>query len=173
MVGLTAGLASRILFEAASTGGQIAGNSMGFGFGALLDPSSGAQSSALGELYTALALGAAIAIGLHQEAISWLVRSVQQVPPGGVVDVPSLCRALVTQSVLSLALVTRVAWPIFAVTLLVYTVLGLIGRTAPQLQLGNLGFAGAILSGGTAFYLTAPAAAQLCARAAAELFGGA
>ena len=173
LVGLCAGLASRVLFEAAQTGGQVAGTSMGFGFGALLDPSSGAQSSALGELYQALALAAAIGLGLHHEAISWLVRSVQQVPPGGVVDVPSLCRALVTQSALSLALITRVAWPVLAVTALTYGVLGLIGRTAPQLQLGNLGFGAAVLSGGTAFYLTAPAAAQLCARAAAELFGGA
>lgn len=173
MVGLTAGLCSRMLFEAASTGGQIAGNSMGFGFGALLDPSSGAQSSAMGELYTALAFGAGLAMGLHREAITWLVRSVQQVPPGGVVDLASLCHALVTQSAISLALVTRVAWPIMAVTLITYGVLGLIGRTAPQLQLGNMGFAAAILSGGTAFYLTAPAAAQLCANAATQLFGGA
>jgi flagellar biosynthetic protein FliR len=41
-----------------------------------------------------------------------------------------------------------------------------VGRTAQQLNLGTLGFSVAVVAGGGAFYLVAPAAAELAARAA-------
>ena len=41
-----------------------------------------------------------------------------------------------------------------------------LSRTAPQLNLGTLGFSIAVLAGGGAFYLVAPVAAELAARAA-------
>jgi flagellar biosynthesis protein FliR len=47
-----------------------------------------------------------------------------------------------------------------------HVVMAGMSRSAPQLNLGTLGFSVAILAGGGAFYLVAPAAAELAARAA-------
>lgn len=169
-LGLTAGLSSRLLLDAAQAGGQAAGMSIGFGFGQVLDPHSNAESTSIGEVYKNLALAAAIALGLHTEAIGWVARSLHEVPPGGTVEVTSLAAALVRQVVFGLVLAVRVAWPLFTASLFGYGVLGLLGRAAPQLSLSNVGFAVSLLSGGSALYLVAPDAAQLCAEAATRLF---
>jgi flagellar biosynthetic protein FliR len=169
-LGLVAGLSSRLVLDAAQVGGQAAGMSLGFGFGAMLDPHSNAESTAIGELMKTLALGAALALNLHVEAIAWLARSVHDVPPGGVVDTISLASALVRQIVFSLALAIRVGWPLFTASLFAYGVLGLLGRAAPALSLSNVGFAVSVMAGGTALYLVVPEASWLCATAALKVF---
>jgi flagellar biosynthetic protein FliR len=170
LLGLTAGLSAKLLLDAAQFGGQSAALVMGFGFGQLLNPNSGTESSTVGEIYATMALVMAIILGVHREALVWLVRSVQEVPPGGVVDVVSLCSALLRQAIYAITLAVRVAYPLFAATVFAYSVLGLLGKASPQLSLSNLGFAVAILGGGGAIYLVAPTGAHLCAQAALQAF---
>jgi flagellar biosynthesis protein FliR len=51
-------------------------------------------------------------------------------------------------------------------------VLGVLSRSAHQLGLGNVGFTISILAGGSAFYLVAPAGAEIAARAAIAALAG-
>jgi flagellar biosynthetic protein FliR len=169
-LGLVAGLAARMLLDAAQFGGQAASMAMGLGFGQLINPNSGSESTTIGELFGMLALAAALTLGVHREAIGWLARSVQEVPPGAMVDVRSLASALVTQILFALTLAVRVAYPLFAAAVLGYGVLGMLGKAAPQLSLSNLGFAASIIAGGGALYLVAPQGAQFCAQAALAVF---
>jgi flagellar biosynthetic protein FliR len=169
-VGVAAGLSSRLVLDAAQFGGQAAGAAMGIGFGQMINPNSGADSSTIGELYGALALGAALALGIHTEAIGWIVRSLQEVPPGGTVDVLSLSSAMIRQVIFAVTLAIRVAYPLFAASLFGYAVLGLLGKASPQLSLSNLGFGVSILCGGGALYLVAPEGARFCAQAALTVF---
>lgn len=169
-LGLTAGLSSRLFVDAAQAAGQVAASAMGLGYGAMLDPHSGTDSSTVGELLSVLTLGAAVALQLPEEAVLWLVRSVQQAPPGAPVELGSLFSALTQQVVVALAVAVRVGWPLFVAALLGYAVLGLAGKAAPQLSLSNLGFSVTVLSGGTALYLAAPAGAEACARLALAVF---
>jgi flagellar biosynthetic protein FliR len=136
----------------------------------MLNPNSGADSSTLGELFGALTLAAALGLGVHTEAIAWLVRSVQDVPPGSTVELQSLASGVIRQIIIAIALAIRIAYPLFAASLFGFAVLGLLGKAAPQLSLSNLGFAVTLLCGGGALYLTAPAGAQLAAQAAVALF---
>ncbi len=169
-LGLVAGLSSRLLLEAAQAGAQAASMSMGFGFGQVLNPNSNAESTSVGELYSTLALGVALALGLHREAVAWLALSVRQAPPGATVDVQSLASALVGQIIFGLTLAVRVGYPLFAAALLGYALLGLLGKAAPQLSLSNLGFGVTIVAGGGALYLMAPEGARICAQAAVRVF---
>ncbi|MFZ5440320.1 MAG: flagellar biosynthetic protein FliR [Myxococcota bacterium] len=169
-VGVAAGLSSRLVLDAAQFGGQAAGAAMGIGFGQMINPNSGADSSTIGELYGALALAAALALGVHTEAIAWIVRSLQEVPPGGTIDLPSLASAMIRQIIFAVTLAIRVAYPLFAASLFGYTALGLLGKAAPQLSLSNLGFGVSILCGGGAIYLVAPEGARVCAQAALTVF---
>ncbi len=169
-LGLAAGLSSKVLIDAAQAGGQVAANAMGFGFGQMLDPHSNSESSTLGELFMALALGAALVFHLPEECIAWLVRSVREVPPGATVDVSSLASAMTQQLIFGITLSIRVAFPLFAAAILGYAALGALGRTAPQLSLQNLGFGVSIASGVLAVFFIAPDAARMCADAATRIF---
>lgn len=169
-VGVAAGLSSRLVLDAAQFGGQAAGAAMGLGFGQTLNPNSGADSTTMGELYGALAIAVALTLGIHTEAIRWMVHSLQEVPPGATVDVQSLCSAMVRQVIFALTMGVRVAYPLFAASLLGFALLGLLGKASPQLSLNNLGFGVTILCGGGAVYLVAPEGARICAQAALTVF---
>ncbi len=170
-IGLAAGLSARLVLEAATAAGSLAGLSMGLGYGQLIDPSSGTASSAVGQAFGLLALGVAVGLGLHREAIAWLCRSVIEVGPGAAVDLPSLLRRVIAHGVLSAGLAVRIAFPILAAITFGHVLIAAIGRTAPQLNLQSLGFSIAILCGGGALYLVAPAATAIAARAALAAFG--
>jgi flagellar biosynthesis protein FliR len=50
--------------------------------------------------------------------------------------------------------------------------LGVVGRTAPQLNISSVGFSITILAGGAALYMTAPTIAEIAARAASAALSG-
>jgi flagellar biosynthetic protein FliR len=170
--GLISGLAARWLLDAALAAGHLAGLSAGLGFSALVDPTTGAESNGLSQLLFAGAQGAALSLGIHREAVGWLARSAQLWPPGSHVDLASLASRLVGQTVVAISLSVRLAFPVLAAVLLGHACMGVMSRMAPQLNLGNVGFSVAILAGGLAVYLAAPAAAEMAARAAVAAFQG-
>jgi flagellar biosynthetic protein FliR len=169
-VGMAAGLSARLVLDAAQFGGQTASAAMGLGFGSMVNPNSGAESSTVGELYSALAMAVALGLGLHTEAIAWIVRSLHEVPPGGTVDVVALSSAVVRQVIFAVTLAIRIAYPLFAASLFGYAVLGLLGKASPNLSLSNIGFGVSILCGGGAIYLVAPEGANVAAQAALTVF---
>jgi flagellar biosynthetic protein FliR len=171
-VGLLAGLGARWLLEAALAAGHAAGLAAGLGFSAVVDPFTGAESNAVSQTIFVVAQGCAVALGVHREAIAWLARAAVAFPPGGPVDVPSLAVHTIGVGAVSIALSVRLAFPVMAAVLLGHAVMGVMGRMAPQLSLGAIGFSVAILAGGWALYLAAPAAAELAARAAFAAFQG-
>src|SRR5215207_4802058 len=156
LIGLSAGLAAKLCIEAASAAGHAAGLSMGIGFAAVLDPVHGADSNALSELLLFAALGAALAAGLHREAIGWFCRSIIEIPPGTERSIQELAQGVITEAARGCALAIRLGFPIMAAVLFGYVVLGVLGRAAPQAQLSNIGYGVALLAGGVALYLVAP-----------------
>jgi flagellar biosynthetic protein FliR len=172
LLGLLAGLAARWALDAALAAGHLAGLSAGLGFSALIDPITGAESTAVSQTLFVVAQGVAVALGVHREAVAWLARSVATWPPGTQADLSALAQAAVSQAVLSTALAVRLAFPVLGAVLLGHLLMGLLTRMAPQLNLSNVGFSIAILAGGLALYLTAPSVAEYAARAALAAFQG-
>jgi flagellar biosynthetic protein FliR len=171
-LGALTGFAARMVLDAALAAGQLMSLSSGIGFGALVDPASGAESNAVSQLLFVTAQASAIGLGLHREAIAWLARSAQAFPPGGPLALKELAMRAIWQGAGATALSVRIAYPVLAAVMVGHLVLGVLGRTAPQLGLGNVGFALGILAGGGAFYLVAPAAAEIAARAAIAALAG-
>ncbi len=165
-LGLLAGLSARFVLQAALAAGQLASLSMGLGFGAIIDPSSGAESNALGELVYTAAQAGAVALGIHREAIGWLARSALAFPPGAALTLRDRAVEVVWQATGAAALGARLAFPVMSAVLVGQVVMAVLGRTAQQLNLSTIGFSVAILAGGGSLYLVAPAAAELAARAA-------
>ena len=75
-------------------------------------------------------------------------------------------------SAVSMALAVRLAFPVVGAVLMGHALMATMGRMAPQLSLGNVGFSVAIVLGGVALYLAVPSAAELAARAAVAVFQG-
>ncbi|HTN51903.1 MAG TPA: flagellar biosynthetic protein FliR [Anaeromyxobacter sp.] len=170
--GLLAGLAARWMLDAALGAGHLAGISAGLGFSHLLDPITGADSSAVSETIFVVAQGCAVALGAHREAVGWLVRSTVAFPPGAPFDLSALALRTAGEAAVSAGLAVRLAFPVMAAVLVGHLFMGSLNRLAPQLSLQNVGFSVAILAGGLALYLAAPGAAELAARAAVAAFQG-
>ena len=166
-LGVLAGLAARFVLQAALAAGHLASTSMGLGYGALLDPASGAESNSVGELVYTAAQGGAVALGIHREAVAWLARSAVAVPPGSDLSLRELMLKVIWETTGAAALAARLAFPMLSAVLVGHVVMAGVSRTAPQLNLGTIGFSVAIVAGGGALYLVAPGAAEMAARAAA------
>jgi flagellar biosynthetic protein FliR len=169
IIGLSAGLAARFALDAASAAGQIIATSVGLSFGATVDPVHGAETTAVGELLSMIALGTMLTAGLHRELVGWLCRSVVTIPPGASVAIPRLAAAVVAHGISAVALSVRMAFPVMAAVTFGHVALGAVGRTAPQLNISSVGFSITILAGGGVFYMIAPAVAEMATRAAQEV----
>lgn len=171
-LGLAVGMVARLVLDAASAAGSAIGVSMSLSMGATYDPIHGTESPAVAQLLSLAALGLAVAAGIHREAIAWLCRSVVDIPPGAPYAFEPLAARVVGQGAEAMALAVRLAFPVLSAITIGHLVLGLINRTIPQMGIGNIGFALAILAGLGALYLTAPAAARIVAEAARTAFAG-
>lgn len=172
LIGIAAGLAARFSIDAAAAAGHAASLTTGMGFSAVVDPLHGADSTAVSELLMFSALGVAVATGLHREAIAWFCRSIVETPPGAAVGIPELTASVISEAARATSLSIRLAFPVMAAVLFGYAAMNVLGRTAPQLNLNNVGFAIAILAGGGALYMTAPAMAEVVAQSAKRVFVG-
>jgi flagellar biosynthetic protein FliR len=172
LTGVLGGLSARWMLDAALAAGHLAGLSAGLGFSALVDPSTGAESTGLSQYLYAGAQAAALSLGIHREAVGWLARAAVTWPPGAEPALGSLAAGVVGHAVLATALAVRMAFPIMAAVLLGHATMGVLNRMAPQLGLSNVGFSVALLAGGLALYLSAPAVAEIVARAAVAAFQG-
>jgi flagellar biosynthetic protein FliR len=174
LIGLVAGLTATFAIEAASACGQLASAAMGLSYGSVIDPLHGADSTAIAELISMFSVAALVVAGMHREAIAWLCRSVIAIPPGATagVDPTALAGAVITQAISACALAVRMAFPILVAVLFGHVALGVVGRTAPQLNVNSIGFSITILAGGAALYLLAPPIAELAARTATAAFTG-
>jgi flagellar biosynthetic protein FliR len=172
LIGLSAGLAARFVLEAVTAAGQLVAASVGLSFGASLDPLHGAETAAVGELLSMITLGTMLATGVHRDLVAWLCRSVISVPPGSPLEVAALANFVITQALSAISLAVRLAFPVMAAVTFGHVALGVVGRTAPQLNINSLGFSITILAGGGALYMTAPTIAELAARAASAAISG-
>jgi flagellar biosynthetic protein FliR len=170
LIGLVAGLTSSFALDAARSAGQMASAAMGLSYGSVIDPLHGADSTAISELLAMFSLAALVMAGMHREAIAWLCRSVVAIPPGSYSDVNALAVSVVTQAIGATALAVRMAYPVLISVVFGHVALGVVGRTAPQLNVNSIGFSVTILAGGGALYVLTPPIAELAARTATAAF---
>lgn len=172
IIGLSAGLAARFALDAATAAGHMIASSIGLSFGASLDPLHGTESTSIAEFLSMISLAAMLISGVHRELVAWLCRSVISMPPGAAVQVAPLASVVVTQALAAVVLAVRMAFPVMAAVTFGHVAFGVIGRTAPQLNISSVGFSVTILAGGGALYMTAPIIAEMASRAVHQALGG-
>ena len=112
-------------------------------------------------LLSLLVLAIFVAIGGHRMVMGGLLDTFQTIPPGRLFAPDSLFTAMVDLVTQSFALGIRAAAPLVTVLLLANLVLGLIGRTLPQLNILVIGFGLNTMLASGALILSLGAAAWL------------
>ncbi len=140
LIGVAIGFIMRVIFAAVEAAGEIIGLQMGLGFASFFDPQSAGQTLVLARFFNMLAVLLFLAINAHLLLIGVLVESFQTLPistqplsAGGFRSV-----ALFGSTVFAVGL--QLALPLIAILLMTNLALGILTRSAPQLNIFAIGF---------------------------------
>jgi flagellar biosynthetic protein FliR len=130
----------RIAFAAVEAAGEIIGLQMGLGFASFFDPQSAGQTLVLARFFNLLAVLVFLAVNAHLLVIGILVESFQSLPishqplsAAGFYNV-----AAYGSTVFAVGL--QLALPLIAILLMTNLSLGILTRSAPQLNIFAIGF---------------------------------
>jgi flagellar biosynthesis protein FliR len=132
--GLAMGLIMSLVFISAQWAGEIMGQQMGLNLGEVIDPSLGAQSSLVGDLYYMLTLVTFLAVGGHRAMLQGVHASFEKLPLLSLGINRPLVDMLAGLVEGATILAVRLAAPMLITMLVVDLVLGLIGKTVPQMN---------------------------------------
>lgn len=139
-IGLSIGLAARIVFAAIEMAGEIVGLQMGLNFAGFFDPSTGAQSSTVGRFYGNATMLLFIVLNGHLLLLQAVAASFATFPVGD--GTWSALRQMRLHE-LGAVIFSHGLWialPLIALLLFVNVVLGIISRIAPQMNVFAIGF---------------------------------
>lgn len=169
-IGLSLGLAVRMLVAGAEMAGYLVGFQLGFAYAATVDPQTGARNNVIASLYGSVALLTFLAIDGHHEVLRALLASYQALPigtgglDGSLVDVVSRMLGIVFD------VGAQLAAPVVIVLLIVELAIGLASRAAPALNLMAIGFPIRLAVGLFALGVTVEVVPGTIARVAPSVF---
>ncbi|HBO44623.1 MAG TPA: hypothetical protein DD670_11965 [Planctomycetaceae bacterium] len=140
LVGIFFGLGIAFLLSGVQLAGSLIGRLGGLTLADVFDPATNEQVPLLGRLMHLVALAVFVAIGGHRMVLGALSDSFQSLPPGCVASTASMAQVMQELLSESFVLAARISAPIVVVLLLSTLVLGILGRTLPQLNLLGVGF---------------------------------
>jgi flagellar biosynthetic protein FliR len=139
-IGLALGLGLYIFFSGLEIAGEVMGHVGGMSVAQVFDPTTGENSPLLSRLVYMLGLAVFVCSGGIRLLLAGLLDTFESIPPGGGRIPVELGEALVLILGLSFKLAFQVAAPVMLAALVSMLVIGLLGRTLPQLNLMSIGF---------------------------------
>jgi len=140
VVGLSLGLGVAILFAGIEVAGQMIAQVSGLAIAEIFDPAQETNVSVFSRLLFLVTLAIFLSIGGHRLVMAGLLDTFQNIPPGSAAMPRPLVETLVALVAESFSLGIRAAAPLVVALLVANLVLGLIGRTLPQLNILVVGF---------------------------------
>ncbi|TIX52130.1 flagellar biosynthetic protein FliR [Alteraurantiacibacter aquimixticola] len=156
VIGFTLGFVLQLAFSAPLIAGEQIAGGMGMAMATAVDPSSGAQSGAIGQMLGIMLTLIFLAIGGHLLWLRLVVESYLLFPPGAEWDVGVRGWLIASFASQALATAVAIALPITMVLLLVQLVTGVISRSAPSLNLFALGLPASVLAGLASLIVASP-----------------
>lgn len=140
LIGMSIGFIMRIVFAAVEAAGEIIGLQMGLGFASFFDPQSAGQTLVLGRFFNMLAVLVFLAVNAHLLLLGVLVDSFQSLPisPQPLAAAGFYTVAGFGSTVFAVGL--QLALPLIAILLMTNLALGILTRSAPQLNIFAIGF---------------------------------
>ncbi|MDF8334292.1 flagellar biosynthetic protein FliR [Novosphingobium cyanobacteriorum] len=156
LIGLAMGFVLQFSFSAPIMAAEIIGGGMGMSIATAADPVSGAHSPSLGQYFSVLLTVLFLGLGAHLNWIALLVDSYRTFPPGTVWMSPERLEVLTSFASQMFLTALVIALPVTLLLLMVQLVTGIIGRSAPSLNLFSLGLPAGVLAGFAALIASAP-----------------
>ena len=139
-IGLAMGLGFYILFAGMSLAGELIGHVGGLQASQVFDPVSGDQVPLMARAFQFMAITVFALIGGLNVLVMALLDTFTTIPIGTIGFQPDVAFSLVVILNMSFDLSLRVAAPVLVATLASMFVIGLLGKTLPQLNLMSVGF---------------------------------
>jgi flagellar biosynthetic protein FliR len=140
MIGVAMGFAMRIVFTAVDMAGELIGLQMGLGFATFFDHVHGVNSPVVAQLLGLIAMLFFLAINGHLLVIAALAESFQVMPVGTGLFGPQAAYGLVSWGGHIFTAGFTLALPVLAALVITNVALGVLTRTAPQLNVFAVGF---------------------------------
>ncbi|MGQ0700087.1 MAG: flagellar biosynthetic protein FliR [Panacagrimonas sp.] len=140
LIGVAMGLTLRFVFEAFALAGELIANSMGLGFAQLADPIRGVSTPIVGQFLVITASLMFVASGAHLILIDGLVDSFRYRPVAETVLNLASVRLMIDWSGSLFAGGVQLAAPVLTAMLAVNLAIGVLGRSAPTINLMAVGF---------------------------------
>ena len=156
VIGLAIGFVLQLAFAAPMIGAEMIGAGMGMSIAAAADPINGAHSAVLGQYFTVVMTVLFFGMGAHLDWISLLVESYRTFPPGAPWMAPARLHLIDGFAADMFLAGLSIALPVAVMLLVVQIVTGVIGRSAPALNLFALGLPAGVLAGVAALIVSAP-----------------
>lgn len=155
-VGVVAGLVLTVLFAAAGMAGDRIANAAGLGFAMQVDPSAGGQSPVIGQLFGLAMLVVFLGTDSHLAVLRIIYDSYSAFPPGATPAPRILVATGLEAGAMMFTLAAALMLPVVSGLLILNLAVGVITRSAPQLNLFSVGFPIAILASFILLWLTVP-----------------
>jgi flagellar biosynthesis protein FliR len=140
LIGAFFGLALVFLFSGVQMAGGLLGRLGGLTLSDVFDPSANEPAPLLGRFLYLLALVVFFAVGGHRMALGALLDTFRSLPPGCMASPGSMAHVLQQLLTQSFATGLRIAAPVIVAVLLATVVVGVVGRTLPQMNFLTVGF---------------------------------
>ncbi len=140
IVGACLGLGIMVLVHGMTMAGSVIAQASGLSLAETFDPAIEENVPQFSRLLFLLAVCVFFLVGGHRAAMAGLLDTFRTIPPGSGALPPSLSEGLSTLVSQSFSLAIRAAAPALTALLLATLILGLIGRTLPQMNVLALGF---------------------------------
>lgn len=140
IVGLIIGYAANLIFSIVDMAGEFQDTQAGFGFAGVVDLSFTQTSVVLGQFQTILMWMIFLTVNGHHALLQAIADSFQIVPLGGFAFTGSQADHMFRLATTLMLLALRISGPIIASVMLTDMALGVLQRTAPQLNLLAVGF---------------------------------
>jgi flagellar biosynthetic protein FliR len=156
LVGFAFAFAIGALFAALSVAGTFLDTTIGFSFGSIVDPITGASAAVLAQLYALVGVLIFIAIGGDAWVIQGLARTYELVPLEAYPALGSLTGGVLTAFVGIFVAAIQVAGPVLLALVLTDAAFGMVSRVVPQLNVFAVGFAAKVIVGLLVLGVTLP-----------------
>ena len=139
-IGVTIGLAVRLLFGALEVAGELLGIQMGFGAVHLFDPTTSQQTPMIAQFFTMLASLIFLSLNAHLFAMATIIHSYEAIPAFGAHLSSHLGEEILLLSQRMFTIGLKLSAPVLIAILLINVLMALLGRAVPQVQVFVLSF---------------------------------
>lgn len=140
VLGLVLGMSINFIFMGIQAGGELLGFQMGFSMISIADPLTGNQTGAVAFFLWMVSLLTFLSLDGHLYMLQGFAQSFKLIPAGGLVIGELLLRQVFDLAAQLFVVALKIAAPVMVALFLVELTLALVSRTAPQVNIMEIGF---------------------------------